>query len=121
MNAKILIVDDNEQIRDLFKDFLEAKGYRIQRARNGLEGIRKYKISKPDVVLMDGEMPVMNGYESTKGIKRLDPKAKIVMITGSPHSLIVKKTLSQGYIATVIQKPCDLNNLLQTVSSILMA
>jgi two-component system chemotaxis response regulator CheY len=117
MNAKkILIVDDNDTIYGLFKDFFEAKGYFAEIAHNGLEGVNKYRILKPDVVLMDLQMPVMNGYESSKGIKNYDPNAKIVMLTGYSQDPLAKKSLREGYVSTVIPKPCNLNNLFQMVT-----
>ena len=122
MNAKtILIVDDNDTIFGLFKDFFESRGYSAETAQNGLEGVNKYRALKPDVVLMDLQMPVMNGYESSKGIKDFDPNAKILMLTGYSEDPLAEKSLREGYVNTVIPKPCKLNTLFETVTHTLAA
>ena len=108
---KILIVDDNASINELFKEYFECMGYAAEVARNGQEGVEKYKSVCPDIVLMDMQMPVMNGYESSKGIKTYDPQAKILMVTGHPFDRFACKSLAEGYVKTIIPKPCDLDRL----------
>jgi len=120
MNIKrVLIVDDNTMIHELFKEYLESQGLKADIASNGQEGIEKYRECKPDVVLMDMQMPVMNGYEASKNIKHLDPKAKIYVVTGFPDDPLVVKTLAEGYVQTVIPKPCNLTTLFQKLQSTL--
>jgi len=122
MNTKkILIVEDNQDIHAVFKEFFEDMGYCAETAGNGREGIRKYRWLKPDVVVMDVHMPDMNGYESSKGIKGLDPDARIVMVTGHPQDPLAEKSLQEGYVATVMAKPCSLRNLFRAVASTLDA
>lgn len=118
---KILIVDDNAIIHDLFKEFFESRGCSAEIAQNGREGVDKYREIKPDVVLMDMQMPVMNGYESSKGIKNIDPAAKILMVTGHPDDPLATKSLREGYVRTIIPKPFNLNSLFQEISNTLAA
>ena len=118
---KILIIDDNQTLHELFRDFFENMGYQAETAENGCEGIEKYCTMKPDIVLMDIQMPVMNGYESSQGIKFFDPDAKIVMLTGFPQDPLAEKSLKEGHVLSVLNKPCDLQNLFQEVSSSLSA
>jgi len=120
-SKKILIIDDNKILHDLFKDFFQNMGYQAETADDGCEGIEKYCALKPDIVLMDIHMPVMNGYESSMGIKFFDPKAKILMITGFPHDPLAEKSLNGGYVLSVLNKPCSLQNLFNKVSSSLSA
>ena len=68
---------------------------------------------------MDLQMPVMNGYESSKSIKDFDPQAKILLVTGHPNDQLVKQSLNEGYASVVIAKPCDLNHLNTAVSQAL--
>jgi two-component system chemotaxis response regulator CheY len=82
---KVLVVDDNEQFREILHEML--KGWEIIEAENGLEAVQLYTESKPDIVLMDIRMPVMDGIEATKIIKTKSPKAKIIGITGFAASL----------------------------------
>jgi two-component system chemotaxis response regulator CheY len=116
---KILIVDDNPPIQELFKEFFEDRGFTAAVARNGSEGIEKYKAMQPDIVLMDVRMPVMNGYESSKGIKNFDPLAKILLVTGHPSDQLARKSLAEGFVASILPKPCALENLYARVCSTL--
>ncbi len=120
-SKKILIIDDNKPLHDLFRDFFQNMGYQAETADNGCEGIEKYCAMKPDIVLMDIHMPVMNGYESSMGIKCFDPKAKILMITGFPHDPLAEKSLNEGHVLSVLIKPFDLKNLFKRVNSTLSA
>lgn len=75
MSATILVVEDNEQIRVLLRDVLASKGYRILMAADGAEGVRMALEQSPDLVLMDIQMPVMNGIDAGK-LLRADPRTK---------------------------------------------
>jgi two-component system chemotaxis response regulator CheY len=119
-HEKILVVEDEDSLSRLLTAVLEFKGYQdVETASNGQEGIKKYKENRPDLVLMDLEMPVMNGYESSKEIRKYDPEANIVLITGNPLSPLVQRTIQEGYASHIIPKPFDLNQILQTVTSTL--
>ena len=75
MSATILVVEDNEQIRVLLRDFLASKGYRMLVAADGAEGVRMALENAPDLVLMDIQMPAMNGIAAGK-LLRADPRTK---------------------------------------------
>ena len=118
--GKILVVEDEDNISQLLTAVLEFKGYQdIQTAHNGQEGIEKYKQDKPNLVLMDLEMPVMNGYESSREIKKIDPGANILLITGNPRSPFAQRIIREGYALQIIPKPFDLDEILQAVTSTL--
>ena len=73
MPKKILIVEDEANIRELLRLYLEREGYTVLEAENGVEGIKKWKSDKPDMLLLDVMMPVMDGWahgESEAGAKR---------------------------------------------------
>ncbi len=76
----VLIVDDEPSIRESIKLILGNK-FEVLEATNGFEGIELYKKYKPDIVLMDLMMPLMNGVEATKKIIEFDPNAVILIIT----------------------------------------
>jgi two-component system cell cycle response regulator DivK len=75
MSSKILVVEDNEKNRMLIKDVLEYYGYQVLEAGNGVEGIAVAKEHRPDLILMDIQMPVMDGVSAAKIIKS-DPAMK---------------------------------------------
>jgi CheY-like chemotaxis protein len=116
-SQKILLVDDESLCVDIIEEALLTRGaYQIEKASNGREGLEKYKTLLPDLVIMDIEMPVMDGYESSFRIKSFDPQAKILVVTGNPQHPSAKKTLDDGIALTVLQKPVrmrDLNRIIQ--------
>jgi CheY-like chemotaxis protein len=85
----ILIVDDEENFRDIFSSELKAVGYSVETAQNGEEGFNLAKSSKPDLILMDMEMPVLNGAGAVMKLKT-DPETaqiKVIFLTnyGDPR------------------------------------
>lgn len=78
--ASVLVVDDAAFMRMTLKKMLEANNHKVvAEAENGVEAIRKYAESKPDVVLLDITMPEMNGVEALKKLKEIDPKVRVVI------------------------------------------
>ena len=80
MPKKILIVEDEANIRELLRLYLEREGYTVLEAENGVEGIKKWKSDKPDMLLLDVMMPVMDGWEVCKEI-RAESDVPIIMLT----------------------------------------
>ena len=119
---KILIVDDESLISDLLLTVLEMEGFsRVEQASNGLEGFEKYKSFMPDLVFMDMEMPVMDGYESSSKIKSFDPNAKILVVTGNPDNSRAQQTIHEGMATNLLEKPIKLTNLRQVLRQNLAA
>ncbi len=109
---KILIVDDERPLSLLISEALEAEGsYVVDQAFDGREGIEKYKQFLPDLVIMDMNMPVMDGYESSMKIKSFDPSARILVLTGNARDRRAKMTLEKGFALTLLQKPLRLREL----------
>ena len=116
IDEKILIVDDEKLISDLMSEALNLAGFQhVESAANGQEGLEKYKAFSPDLVIMDIEMPVMDGYESSSKIKSFDPRAKILVLTGNPGDVRARKTISEGIAVTLLEKPIDLIDLSRIV------
>lgn len=116
MLPKILIVDDEKLISDLVSQALHLEGFQeVERAFNGEEGLEKYKSFLPDLVIMDIEMPIMDGYESSFRIKSFDPNARILVLTGNPGDYRACRTLSEGIALTLLQKPISLKELNRNV------
>ena len=80
---KILVADDDKNIRDALSYILEEEGYRLWKAKDGAEALRKVKNSRPDIVFLDIMMPELNGYDLCRIIKN-DPDLKktyVIMLT----------------------------------------
>ena len=73
MPKKILIVEDEANIRELLRLYLEREGYTVLEAENGVEGIKKWKSDKPDMLLLDVMMPVMDGWAVCREIRAVLP------------------------------------------------
>ena len=82
MGKTILVVEDDENLRGIYKEILELYDYDVQIAFNGLEGVEKFKQKKPSLVIMDVDMPVLDGYKAFKQIKEIDNNANVIIITG---------------------------------------
>ncbi|MCD6449112.1 MAG: response regulator [Thermotogaceae bacterium] len=97
MGKKVLIVDDAAFMRMLLKDIVTKAGYEVVgEAANGKEAVEKYKELKPDVVTMDITMPEMNGIEAVKEIKKVDPNAKIIMVSAMGQQAMVIEAIQAG-------------------------
>ncbi len=112
MKKTILIVEDDEDLQGIYKEILELYDYDVQIAFNGLEGVEKFKQKKPSLVIMDADMPVLNGYKAFKQIKEIDNNANVIIVTGfadnEPRNI---EAIKQGLIK-IISKPIGVNELL---------
>ena len=112
MKKTILVVEDDKDLRGIYKEILELHDFDVQTALNGVEGIEKFKQTNPSLVIMDGDMPVLNGYEAFKQIKEIDKNANVVIVTGfSELELKSQEAIKLGLIK-VISKPLEVDELL---------
>ena len=112
MSASVLIVDDELFIVELYRDILQLRGYRVVgTAFDGEEALRKYNDSneKPDVVIMDHRMPVMNGVEATREIMRLNPNQKIIFVSAD---ILVEKEAREAGASEFLPKPFRMDDLI---------
>ncbi len=113
---KVLIVDDEKTLSELIMESLNmVGGFIVERAFNGKEAVEKYQSFAPDIVVMDVEMPVMDGYESSSKIKSIDPDARILVLTGNPGDIRAKKTINEGLALRLLRKPVKLMDLNRTI------
>src|SRR6266542_1988425 len=83
--ARVLVVDDAAFMRVRAAKVLEDSGHEVEQAENGLEAVKKYAEWRPDAVLMDITMPEMDGLTALKEIRKLDPGARVAMVTALRH------------------------------------
>ena len=98
MAIKVLLVDDQQLMRDGIKMQLELEQdiELCGEAANGLEAVKLYEQCKPDLVLMDIEMPMMNGIQAIKAIKALNTDARILVLTTFAQEEYVRNALLSG-------------------------
>ena len=113
-HAKILVVDDDENIRSTMKTILEDEGYVVDLAATGVEAVQKTKKSAYNVALLDIRLPDMEGVELLKLMKDPVPRMRKIMVTGYPSMQNAISALNKNADAYLI-KPIDIESLLNTV------
>jgi GAF domain-containing protein/CheY-like chemotaxis protein len=114
-SARILVIDDEDSVRDILFQMLKAKGHQVVVASNGEEGIERFKNEKFDLVFTDLGMPKISGWEVGKAIKGMNPKVPIAMITGWGIELDREKMNESG-IDLIASKPFNFEQVIQLVS-----
>lgn len=107
---KILVVDDEKDVCYVLKKFLTLKGYSATVVQNGKEAIEEVMKKKPDIVLLDIRMPVMDGIEVLKKIKEIDGKIGVIMCTAVKEDAVGRECMKLGAY-DYITKPFDLEYL----------
>jgi len=115
--TRILIADDATFMRMRCARLLVEKGYEVTEATNGAEALEKYKQNKPDAVLLDITMPKMDGIIALQEIIKVDPTARVAMVTAMGQRTMVLKALKEGAKDFVI-KPFDAARVLATVQKL---
>jgi two-component system, cell cycle response regulator DivK len=109
---KILIVEDNDKNRELVRDILAFQGYRVFEAKNGAEGVAMTKEHKPDLVIMDIQMPVMDGITAAKIIKNDPSSGGITMIALTSFAMKGdRERFMEAGFDDYIAKPIDTRTL----------
>jgi signal transduction histidine kinase/ActR/RegA family two-component response regulator len=113
--ARILVIDDEDSVRDILSRMLKTKGHKVVVAPNGEEGIERFRAETFDLVLTDLGMPKLSGWDVGKTIKGINPKTPIAMITGWGVELDREK-LSESGIDLIISKPFNFDQVIDLVS-----
>ena len=120
MAKTVLVVEDNELNMKLFHDLLEASGYNILQTRNGLEAIDIAREYRPDLILMDIQLPEVSGLEVTKWIKEDDDLRAIPVIAVTAFAMKGdEERIRQGGCEAYLSKPISVATFLSTVKSYL--
>ena len=118
--AKILLVEDNEMNRDMLSRRLERRGYEVEIAMDGAEGVDKARAGNPDLILMDMSLPVMDGWEATRTLKADEATRSIPVVALTAHAMSTdrEKALAAGCDAYET-KPVELPRLIETIEKLL--
>ena len=114
---KILVVDDAAFMRMRCSKLLTDNGYDVVEAENGLDAIAKYKETKPDAVLLDITMPEMDGLTALKEIRKVDPEAKVAMVTAMGQQSMIMDAIKSGAKDFVV-KPFQPDRVLAAVKKL---
>jgi len=113
IKAKILVVDDEKELREMIEDALTSNNFSVSSAENGIEAIKMNQQEDFDIILMDINMPEMGGIEAVEKIKSSKPKAFIVMMTGAGDDEIRSSLEKGGYAC--LRKPVTMKKLLKSL------
>jgi CheY-like chemotaxis protein len=115
--AQILIIDDEDTVRDMLRDILEPEGYVILDAPNGQKGLEIYQSETIDLVITDIMMPEKDGFETISELHQIKPDIKIIALTGyGLHNLPIAFDLGA---ALVYEKPIKPKDLKRAVANLL--
>lgn len=111
----ILVIDDDEQIRNLLQEYLQIQGYNVNLAHDGLEGMSLVEQENLDLVILDLKLPYVSGLGLVEIVHKHKPDLPIICITGfgSPKNLAEQKG------CFVLAKPFDLKDILQSIQKML--
>ena len=118
--AKILLVEDNEMNRDMLSRRLERRGYKIVMATDGAEGVAMAKTEKPELILLDMSLPIVDGWEAARQLKAAPETRTIPIIALTAHAMAGdrEKALEAG-CNDYDTKPIELPRLLEKISALL--
>jgi len=117
---KILLVEDNEMNRDMLSRRLERKGYLVTLALDGVEGVRQAREGRPDLILMDMSLPVMDGWEATRQLKADPATRAIPVIALTAHAMASDEQKARDAGCDDFDtKPIELPRLLQKIETLL--
>ena len=120
--SRILIIDDDDQMRSMLKQTLEREGYEVMDASNGAKGIELMRESQSDLVITDLIMPEKDGMETTIELKREFPEIKIIAISGGSRAMDPRDYLhyaTQVGVMKTFTKPFDPKELLEAIKELL--
>lgn len=116
---RVLVVDDFDDAREMYAEYLEFAGFQVETARNGQEAVEKAQEANPDIILMDLSLPVMDGWEATRLIKGDNRTRDIPVMALSGHVLAGSENQAKDAGADeFVAKPClpqDLENKIRNM------
>lgn len=111
---RILLVDDDKNFREIAREILVLDGFQVTEASNGFEAIESFRNSQPDLVILDLNMPEMDGMEATIAINAINPSIPVIILTGEREMISTPDAFRLGahYFLT---KPPDYNELIAII------
>lgn len=114
--ARILIADDAPIARAMLRKLLEQMGHCVVgEVENGKKAVERYRALRPDLVVLDITMPVMNGIDALRAIRCFDPKAKAIVVSALGHGRNIKEAIDAGVVEFVL-KPYEPDRVARAVN-----
>jgi CheY-like chemotaxis protein len=118
----ILVVDDYQDAREMYAEYLQFSGFRVAEARNGNEAVAQARSLKPDLILMDLSLPGMDGWEATRVLKADDATKHIPIVALTGHALAgASEGARKAGCDSFVTKPCLPDDLVVEVKRMLNA
>lgn len=118
METNILVVDDLKSVRMTLGRVLEDEGHNVVLAEDGYQAIEAAKQTSFDIIFMDIKMPGINGVQTFREVKKINPQAAVIMMTAYSVEDLVREALEEGAYA-VVYKPFDIENIVSIIESAL--
>ncbi|MFB6466413.1 response regulator [Cytobacillus sp. Hz8] len=116
---KILIVDDSLMMRHKLREIVEKEGYKVvAEASDGEEAIQKYKMTNPDLVIMDITMPEMNGIQALLELKKIDENVKVIMVSAMGQKPMVIDAIKYG-AKDFLVKPFETEKFISSINKVI--
>lgn len=115
----ILVVDDNDGIRQLLFHILNGEGYNVELAKDGEEAVYKASIKKPSIILLDIYMPGINGIDTYKELQKIIPDTPVIFLSAYTEKKTLAKGIDDGLVKYFTSKPFDLTVLLNMITKVL--
>jgi two-component system cell cycle response regulator DivK len=120
MSRTVLIVEDNELNMKLFHDLLEAHGYATVQTRNGMEAVGLARQHRPDLILLDIQLPEISGLEVTRQLKQDDELKSIPVIAVTAFAMKGdEEKIREGGCEAYIAKPISVSTFMETIQKVL--
>lgn len=115
---KAIVIDDDVDTVEVFCEYLEIKDIKVLgRGYNGKTAVELYETLKPDIVLLDVMMPEYDGFYGLENIKKINPAAKVIMVTAD-LTYDTEKRLKEHNASAVIYKPYEIDSVIETVHKV---
>jgi CheY-like chemotaxis protein len=108
----VLVVDDEADLLQIVSDRLAAAGYRVLTARDGVEALARAREARPGCIILDLKMPRLGGFEALPELRQAAPRARVIVLTGSPNRLLREACRARGADEFML-KPFDPGELLR--------
>ena len=112
--ARVLVVDDNQDLVDTFSQILKLRGFSVDTAENGASAVDKFRAEHFDVTLIDIVMPEMNGVEAFRRIREMSPGATVILMTAYSEDELIEMALDEG-AHQVVHKPIKIDRLIELI------